>query len=256
MTKKPEDGLWDFVTKLTGIECGAQCGSVVVTGGAGDPIETEVVVNASLDSFIGSTETWAYSIHPYTDGNDNAGYGTLGYQRHGHWYGYLLIAELNLGYNNINWRLLGRFPFAGWAGRTIVSVSSELVIEVPSMVYSYTDRPFYKQNWNGGAIHRCLITDWDNNDTYNGIRAPLSPGRWNDGSCVGAELGTLASGAGTKSVIFNAAGIAYVQAAVNGAGDPGGAGTGVNLTLQGMANGQYWSACKITSWKLRVVYTA
>jgi len=257
-----EDGIWDFVPKVMGIECGAQCGAVTVAAGAGDPIETEVVVNASLDSFIGSTSIWCGGTTPYNDGNDNAGYGTLGYQRHGHWYadaGICVFLVPGLGYENINWRLLGRFPFAGWAGRTIISVESELVIEVPSMVYStgYADGVFpkYKQNWNGGAIHRCLITDWDNGDTYNGIRAPLSPGRWNDGTCVGAELGTLASGAGTKSVIFNAAGIAYVQAAASGTGDPGGAGTNINLTLQGMANGQYWSACKITSWKLRVVYT-
>ena len=252
-----EDGLWDYVPKLTGIECGAQCGAVTVAAGAGDPIETEVVVNASLDSFIGSTETWC-SGNPYTDGNDNAGYGTLSYQRHGHWYAYPYVCVIaNLGLYNINWRVLGRFPFAGWAGRTIISVESELVVEVPSMVYDVYPPAWlkYKQNWNGGAIHRCLITDWDNNDTYNGIRAPLSPGRWNDGTCVGAELGTLASGAGTKSVIFNAAGKAYVQAACNGTGDPAGGGTNINLTLQGMANGQYWSACKITGWKLRVVYT-
>ena len=252
-----EDGTWDYSPKLTGIECGAQCGSVVVTGGAGDPIETEVVVNASLDSFIGSTETWCGGTTPYTDGNDNAGYGTLGYQRHGHWYGYITICagpDYNLGYGDINWRAPGRFPFAGWAGRTIISVESELVIEVPSMIYHWDVRAKYKQNWNGGAIHRCLITDWDNTDTYNGIRSPLEPIRWNDGTCVGANLGTLASGAGTKSVIFNAAGIAYVQAACNGTGDPAGGGTNVNLTLQGMANGQYWSACKITGWKLRVVY--
>jgi len=253
-----EDGLWDYTTKLTGIECGAQCGAVTVAAGAGDPVETEVTVNASLDSFIGSTGTWCGGSAPYTDGNDNAGYGALGYQRHGHWYAYYTVCiGAGLGWENINWRLLGRFPFAGWAGRTIVSASSVFTIEVPSMVYHYdvSLSPVYMSKWSGGAIHRCLITDWDNTDTYNGIRAPLSPARWNDGSCVGVELGTLASGAGTKSVIFNAAGIAYVQAAANGTGDPAGAGTNVNLTLQGMANGQYWSACKITNWKLIVVYT-
>jgi len=247
-----EGGLWDYVPKLTGIECGAQCGAVTVAAGAADPVETEVVINASLDSFIGSTESWTGGIYPYTDGNDNAGYGTLGYQRHGHWYGYVGLGSINLGRGNINWRLLGRFPFAGWAGRTIVSVESELVVEVPSMIFDYYPPGDYKSKWDGGTMHRCLITNWLNTSTYNGINAGGT--RWTDGSCVGASLGTLASGAGTKSVIFNAAGIAYVQAAASGTGDPGGAGTGVNLTLQGMANGQYWSACKITGWKLRVVY--
>ena len=247
-----EDGIWDYKPKLTGIESGVQIGSIVVEAGAGDPIETEVEISASLDGFIGSTESWTDGIYPYTDGNDNAGYGTLNYQRHGHWYGYVGLGSINLGRGNINWRLLGRFPFAGWAGRTIISVESELVIEVPSMIFDYYPPGDYKSKWNGGAIHRCLITDWDNADSYNGINAGGT--RWTDGSCVGASLGTLASGAGTKSVIFNAAGIAYVQAAASGTGDPGGAGTNINLTLQGMANGQYWSACKITAWKLRVVY--
>jgi len=254
-----EDGLWDMTPKLTGIESGVQLGSVVVIGGQGDPIEEETEVSASLDTFIGSTQTYC-SGTPYTDGNNGASYGGKAYLRHGHWHGDRSICfnplDIHLGYGDINWRALARFPFAALAGATIISVESELVIQVPSMVYywdGYTYNYLYKQIWNGGAIHRCSLDAWLDTNAYNNINGG---GGWTDGSCIGAELGTLASGAGTKSVIFNEAGIAYVQDAVNGDGDPDGTGTNVNLTLQAQANGAYWSACKITSWILRVVYTA
>ena len=176
-----EDGLWDYTTKLTGIECGAHCGSVVVTAkGAVVQDETGATVLMTADTFIGKSDN---GVH--IDAHNVTAYGTLTYTRHGHhwgnptaiycvdsvgqnignfpneaaarvyvdatYWGVPMWEHAAKGYNNINWRSLYRASFAAHAGKTITSVALRLyVIETPSLEWKYTIWPevYLFKYWN------------------------------------------------------------------------------------------------------------
>jgi len=163
-----EDGIWDFKPKLTGIECGAQCGSVVVTAkGAVVQDETGATVLMTADTFIGKSDN---GVH--TDAKNVDAYGTLTYLRHGHHYGnptacycvssignyigsfaneaaaraYLnatywgvpMWEHIARGYNNGDWRSLFRASFAPHAGKTIDTIQLRLfIIEKPSLEWKF-----------------------------------------------------------------------------------------------------------------------
>jgi len=164
-----EDGIWDYVPKLTGIECGAQCGSVVVTAkGASAPDETGATVLMTADTFLGKSDN---GVH--VDAHNVTAYGALTYLRHGHHWGnptacycvptppWIHIGEFGSeaaarayvdatywgvpmwehcakGYNNINWRSLFRASFAAHAGKTVATVKLRLfVMEKPSLEWKF-----------------------------------------------------------------------------------------------------------------------
>jgi len=163
-----EDGIWDYKPKLTGIECGAQCGSIVVTAkGAVVQDETGATVLMTADTFIGKSDN---GVH--IDAHNVTAYGTLTYLRHGHHYGNpatcfcvpqepsIYIGEFTAedaevwvayhywgvpmwkhiakGYNNGDWRSLLRASFAAHAGKTIDTVKLRLyVIEKPSLEWKF-----------------------------------------------------------------------------------------------------------------------
>jgi len=167
-----EDGIWDYKPKLTGIECGAQCGSVVVTAkGVSAPDETDATVLMSANTFVGKSDG---GVH--IDAHNVTAYGTLTYLRHGHHYGsqtpiycvdsvgqnignfpnaaaarvYVdatywgvpMWEHCAKGYGSINWRSLFRASFAAHAGKTIDTVQLRLfVIEKPSLEWKYTIWP-------------------------------------------------------------------------------------------------------------------
>jgi len=163
-----EDGIWDYKPKLTGIECGAQCGSIVVTAkGAVVQDETEATVLMSADTFIGKSDN---GVH--IDAHNVTAYGTLTYLRHGHhwgnptacycvssvggyigefanaaaakayadatYWGVPMWEHIAKGYNNINWRSLFRASFAAHAGKTVATVKLRLfVMEKPSLEWKF-----------------------------------------------------------------------------------------------------------------------
>jgi len=168
MTKKPEDGLWDFVTKLTGIECGTQVGAVTVKAHPDDTPPPGVTVSMIADTFIGKSDN---GVH--IDAHNVTAYGTLTYTRHGHHWGnptacYCVSSALPVaigdhvseaaawayvyatywgvpmwvhiarGYNNGDWRSLFRASFAAHAGKTVSTVALRLyVIETPSLEWKF-----------------------------------------------------------------------------------------------------------------------
>lgn len=186
----------------------------------------------------------------------------------------------SLGYSNVNWRSLLRYSFSGWAGRTIVSASVRLyVIQAPSLIWGYTineevvayypspqcnnqvtcdfarsNADIWRSGWSGSTLHRCTETAFTTSSTWQGLS-------WSDGTDISTNLGTLGSGTGLKYVTLNAAGIAYLQDAVNGSAD-GGSGDEVNLTLGAFGAGDSTKSIKIAStrhsnadWKPALIIT-
>jgi len=164
-----EDGIWDYKPKLTGIECGAQCGSIVVTAkGAVVQDETGATVLMSADTFIGKSDN---GVH--IDAHNATAYGTKTYLRHGHhwgnptacycvptppwirlgafgseaaarayvdatYWGVPMWKHIAKGYNNGDWRSLFRASFAAHAGKTIDTIQLRLfVIEKPSLEWKF-----------------------------------------------------------------------------------------------------------------------
>jgi len=163
-----EDGIWDYKPKLTGIECGAQCGSIVVTAkGAVVQDETGATVLMSADTFIGKSDN---GVH--IDAHNATAYGALTYLRHGHhwgnptacycvssvggyigefanaaaakayadatYWGVPMWKHIAKGYNNGDWRSLFRASFAAHAGKTIDTIQLRLfVIEKPSLEWKF-----------------------------------------------------------------------------------------------------------------------
>ena len=71
---------------------------------------------------------------------------------------------------------------------------------------------------------------------------------WTDASKIDTTpFGSFGSGTGLKYITLNVDAKNYIQAAIDGTGDPGGAGNEVNLTLQGFNNGNYTQTCMIAS---------
>ncbi len=160
----------------------------------------------------------------------------------------------NTGYGNINWRLLLRYDLDGWSGRTISSVSIRLhVLQVPSFLQGYTDMHVIGINiytppekfgvegvkdntqtdragWSGGGVYE-----------YDGDAWVEGTVTWRDITwSAGTQYGDISSGAGTKIVTLNAAGIDAFQAAAD-------ADETIDLTLQGFSEGNTTQAVKIAS---------
>ena len=161
-----EDGLWDYTTKLTGIEAGEFCGQVVVVGDV-DQQPEGVTVPMTADTFIGKSDG---GVH--IDAHNVTAYGTKTYLRHGHhwgnptacycvssaggyigefanaaaakayadatYWGVPMWEHIARGYNNGDWRSLYRASFAAHAGKTVNTVALRLyVIETPSLEWKF-----------------------------------------------------------------------------------------------------------------------
>jgi len=168
-----------------------------------------------------------------------------------------------LGYGDVNYRSLWRFDLSALAGKTITTAQLRLyILQMPSLIYNYwllwvmtdlgppivkyyawqCDTPYYRSGWPATCnVYRLLDTNWTESSTMHGEG-------WTDASKIDTtSFGSFASGTGLKYIALNASAITYLQAACSGAGDPGGAGTEVNLTLQGFNNGDYTQTCTIAS---------
>lgn len=222
---------------LRGLTLGDTIGAVAFSS------EETAEVTAERSTFIGATQ---YPIQgdSFTEAHANSGYGNLAHLRHGHHYS--TYYTVSIGYGNVNWRsiLRWRLPAAEWGGRTVRAVTIQLqVLDVPSLPYDiFWDT--YRSGWSGAALHLFNLSSastppWDETSTFNGI--------WSGGSYVGDRVGpAFAGGAGSRSVILDAGGVAAFAAAAAGTGQGSGADE-VNICLGEMSQGDYTSACRIAS---------
>ena len=164
----------------------------------------------------------------------------------------------SLGHGNINYRLLLRWDFSDWGGRTVTAAQLRLfIIDKPSQremytietcqvypgpEFSATGRNLAKNasGWQGSTVHRTSQTGWTTASTYQGLS-------WSDGSDIGTEYGTLGNGLDLVYIDLNADAITAINAAIGGTGDPGGSGSALNLTLGSFAAGWYSRNVRIAS---------